>query len=149
MISNNQNDAYRMRRKWPYPTRCTRCDALFQNGRWTWQDHPENCSETVCPACQRITDNYPAGHIQISGNFYCSHEKELLNLIQNREKIEKKLHPMERIISIDKQDENLFITTTGVHLARRIGESLAHSFQGSLHFRYGVAENSIRVSWER
>jgi len=40
-------------------------------------------------------------------------------------------------------------TTTGVHIARRIGESLSRACQGDYSFQYGDAEKIIRVFWSR
>jgi hypothetical protein len=41
------------------------------------------------------------------------------------------------------------ITTTGIHLARQIGEALTHASQGDLEFTYGDGEKSIRMIWHR
>lgn len=41
------------------------------------------------------------------------------------------------------------ITTTGIHLARRLGEALAKAYKGELSFHYADAEDTIRVSWQR
>jgi hypothetical protein len=56
---------------------------------------------------------------------------------------------MERIMAISAKEDHTLVTTTGIHLARRIGEALKHSYQGELDFIYGDAEKSIRVSWSR
>ncbi|MBU0728900.1 MAG: hypothetical protein KKE17_02180 [Proteobacteria bacterium] len=72
-----------------------------------------------------------------------------MNLIHNREKQEMKFYPMERIMSVDDQDNCIRIATTGIHLARKIGEGLVHSYQGQLQFTDGDAEKNIRVIWER
>ena len=37
---------------------------------------------------------------------------------------------MERIMAIADDDDQTVVTTTGIHVARRIGESLCHSYQG-------------------
>jgi hypothetical protein len=41
------------------------------------------------------------------------------------------------------------LTTTGIHIARRIGETLTKSYQGNFSFHYIDGEKSIRVFWER
>ncbi len=38
-----------------------------------------------------------------------------------RDKQEKGIHSMERIMNIDEQEDRIIITTTGVHMVRRIG----------------------------
>lgn len=73
LIQEKRHDAYHERDKWPEPTRCTTCGALFVNGRWTWQESPVPANTAVCPACRRIADHYPAGYVEIKGAFYTRH----------------------------------------------------------------------------
>jgi NMD protein affecting ribosome stability and mRNA decay len=149
LIKEKRHDVYQERSKLPEPTRCTTCGALFVNGRWTWQEAPPKTYETVCPACRRIADRYPAGYVEIRGSFFAEHRDEILNLIQNVEKQEKSQHPLERIISINHERDHLLINSTGHHLARRIGEALASAYKGELSFQYAEAEDNIRVQWQR
>jgi len=72
-----------------------------------------------------------------------------LNLIRNEEKLEKREHPLERVISIVHENERTLVTTTGVHIARRIGKALSRAYQGNFSFQYGDDEKSIRVYWSR
>ena len=151
LIKERRHDTYYQRGKWPSPTLCTACQALYVNGRWTWQDASSLSSpaETTCPACRRITDRYPAGYIKIQGSFYKEHQQDLMNLVRNVEREEKNGRPMERLMSIDKAKDHISITTTGVHLARRIGEALARSYKGELSIRYADDEHSVRINWIR
>lgn len=149
LIQEKRQDAYQERNKWPEPTRCTECNALFVNGRWTWQEAPAKTYETICPACRRIADRYPAGYVEISGSFFPEHQAEILNLVHNVEKQEKSGHPLERIMSITFENGHHLITTTGFHLARRIGAALSRAYKGELSFQYAEAEDSIRVYWQR
>ena len=86
---------------------------------------------------QRIADRFPAGRIEIGGAFFNEHRIEVLNLVRNVEATEKKERPMERIMAIADDDGRQSSKTTGIHVARRIGESLSHSYQGEFAFRYG------------
>jgi hypothetical protein len=56
-------------------------------------------------------------------------------------------HPMERVMAISPEASHTLITTTGVHMARRIGEAVARAYQGDLNFTYGDNEKFIRVQW--
>jgi hypothetical protein len=103
----------------------------------------------MCPACRRIADNYPAGEIVLKGEFFRQHQQDVLNLVRNTEKQEKEKHPLERIMAINENDTATVVTTTGIHVARRIGEAVAHAFKGQYSFRYGDGEKSIMVKWER
>lgn len=128
---------------------CSNCGAIFSNGRWTWKELINALKETTCPACKRINDNYPAGFVEIKGGFYSGHEREISNLIMNTEKLEKKERPLERIMMFRIEKSKAILTTTGIHIARRIGEALSRSYQGNYSFRYLDGEKSIRVFWER
>ncbi len=149
LIREKRHDTYREYGKWPEPTICTECGALFSNGRWTWQPAPAFANKTVCPACQRIADKYPAGRMTIEGDFFQEHREEILNLLRNEEALEKGEHPMERIMARDEAEGRTVVTTTGVHIARRLGQALARAYQGELDLRYGDGEKSVLISWRR
>ena len=149
LIKEKQNDVYLDRQKYSERTLCTKCGALYQAGRWTWEQTEDPLNRALCPACKRITDGYPAGTIELYGAFFRQHQDELMNLIANVERKEKNLHALERIIkSIHKADRTI-VTTTGIHLARRIGEALLSAYKGELTFQYLDADKGIRVSWQR
>lgn len=149
LIEERRHDVYYERCKWSEPTLCSGCGAVFVDGRWTWQTKPKYASETVCPACRRITDHYPAGQIEIAGPFFKEHRREILNLIHNVEHLEKRQRPLERVMSMKVLPKHIHITTTGIHLARRIGQALARAYYGQLSFRYAGGDKNIRVSWQR
>lgn len=149
LIKERRHDTYKPQKKLPENSLCEDCGALFSKGHWTWNDPPEKTHPTTCPACRRIADQYPAGIVQMRGNFYNQHRDEIWNLIRNVEKMEKQSHPMERIMNSSDESDTTILHTTGVHLARRIGEVIAHSFQGEFSFQYSDGEQNIRVMWQR
>lgn len=149
LIAERRHDAYQDRKKPPEPTVCPECRALFSGGRWSWQDAPAEAHTASCPACQRIADNYPAGELEIRGKFFDLHREEIHNLIRNTEKLEKGEHPLERIMEIAPKSDHTLVTTTGIHLAQRIGEALHHAYQGEYELAYGAEEKSIRIIWTR
>jgi NMD protein affecting ribosome stability and mRNA decay len=149
LIQEKRHDTYKEWGKLPEPTVCTKCGALFIGGRWTWKDAPADANKTICPACQRIKDDYPGGWVYVRGDFYKDHRDEILNLFKNEAKIEKDEHPMERIIAITDEKAQTVVTTTGIHMARRLGEALASAYQGELTFQYGDGEKTIQVQWQR
>ncbi len=149
LVQEKHHDTYREGKKWPEPTACTQCSSVYIEGRWTWYDIPAKANKVVCPACQRIADNYPAGYLELNGTFFKEHHEEMLNLIRNEEEQEKGEHPLERIMAISEDDDQTVITTTGIHIARRIGEAISRAYQGELSFTYGDGEKTIRVFWSR
>jgi len=144
-----RHDAYKAKHKLPEPTLCPQCGAVFREGRWQWAAKPARAHEEMCPACHRIHDEFPAGFVTISGSFFKEHRDELLQQIKNDEAKAKAEHPLERIIKIEEQDGGILVTTTGIHLARGIGEALHHAYKGELEFHYNEQENLLRVVWER
>lgn len=57
---------------------------------------------------------------------------------------------MIRIIAVQEPDpESIVITTTDIHLPRRIGETVDRALNGTLDFHYGAENYFIRVEWTR
>jgi len=149
LIKEERHDPYQEKGKLPEPTVCRECGAVYIEGRWSWWEAAAKSHAILCPACQRIKDGFPAGYLEIKGTFFDSHREELDNLIRNIEKHEKAAHPMERIMAISGPEGHTLITTTGIHLARRLGEALHHAYQGELDFTYSDGSKIIRLTWSR
>lgn len=149
MYSQGRIDPYERKKKLPDPTRCPSCSALFTEGRWTWEIADQPASEELCPACLRIKEKVPAGVIQLSGPFFQEKRSEIENLITNQEKLEKERHPLERLMGMIDTEAGLRVETTGIHLARRIGDALNNAYQGKLELEYLDGQRKVRVNWER
>ncbi len=149
LIKEERHDTYRSRVKFRDGTFCTECDALYEGGRWVWGSIATGEIETVCPACRRIKDRYPAGYIRIKGSFFGENREEIINLIRNIEGKEKSSRPLQRIMDISEEKGSITVTTTGIHIARRIGDALYNSYQGELDMNYEEGQKRIRVNWER
>lgn len=134
--------------KYPDPTLCIECGALYAGGRWSWDDIPENVSNGVCPACQRIADKSPAGVIQLSGTYYNQHREEIMKLVKKIKIKAITLRPLERIMEIQSDDEQSTIQTTGTDIALKIGEGLHNAFGGELNCR-NEGDDRIHVNWKR
>lgn len=127
---------------------CSECGAPFAYRRWTWNTIPQEPGEIICPACRRIANRYPAGYIEVKSIFLKEHLNEILNLVRDIESQIREEHPLERIMEI-AHDDGILITTTGVLIAREIGEALSRTYQGRLHIDSSEDEELIRVFWER
>ncbi len=149
LIQEQRHDTYRSRRKLPEPTVCSRCGATYRAGVWRWEAQPGGAHQRMCPACLRIKDDYPAGFVSLRGRFLRAHREEILNLARNEATREKAEHALERIMHIDVRDEEISITTTDIHLARRIGEAVQHAYAGELAYHYQEDEQRLRVRWTR
>lgn len=144
-------DPYQRPGKLAEPTRCPGCGAVYREGRWQWLELPPvGAEETPCPACRRSEDRFPAGEVKLTGAFVQSHKAEILSLIRHNEQAEKHAHPLNRIMAIEDQGaEGLVVTTTDVHLPRRIGEALQHAFHGELRIHYDEHSYFVRIGWHR
>ena len=143
------HDSYKSKAKLRDPTRCPGCGAVYLKGRWSWGDAPEGAHEQPCPACQRIHDRFPAGYVTLGGEFFLEHRDEILHLVKHCEEKEKAAHPVQRIMASEERDEGVLVTTTDVHLARRIAEQVHDSYKGSLALHYSKDENLLRATWKR
>lgn len=149
LLQETVHDTYKLPRKLAEPARCTDCGAVWRDGRWAWSAGGGPASNVRCPACQRIRDNFPAGFVSISGEFFAQHREELLSLVRRCEESEKRSHPLERIMKIADAAAGVQVTTTGIHLARRIGDALEDAYKGTLQFHYNREELLLRVDWRR
>lgn len=149
VLDDPMHDPYQNREKLHEPSVCSGCGAVYHEGRWQWLVAPEHAHETRCTACRRIDEHMPAGYVSVEGTFAQQHRDELLALARHIEAREKAAHPLQRIMAIDAQGENLMITTTDIHLARDIGEALENAYKGELDFHYNRDEYLLRVRWQR
>jgi hypothetical protein len=142
-------DPYKLTKKPHEPSVCPQCGAVYHDGRWHWAERPAGAHELVCQACHRINDDYPAGVVTLAGSFVRQHRAELLELARHQEAIEKPEHPFNRIMKIDEAPDRVVITTTDIHLPRRIGEAAKRAFDGELDFAYDEDGYFVRVGWRR
>lgn len=140
-------DTYRLRAKPAEPTVCPKCSAVFQGGRWCWAARPADAHEATCPACHRIEDQHPAGLVALHGDFVTAHETEIRALVQHQEEAEKREHPLNRIMAIEREGDALVVKTTDIHLPRRIGDALKRAFHGKIDSHYDEQGYFVRVNW--
>lgn len=149
-IEEHRHDPYKARGKLPEPSQCPQCKAVFEKGRWQWRDvAPAAAQAHVCPACQRIKDKFPAGELTLSGDFLTRHGAEIISLARNTEDAEKREHPLQRIMGIEHTGTSIVITTTDIHLPRRIGHAIIDAYKGDLDTHYDEAGYFVRMTWRR
>lgn len=150
LLRERVHDTYKLRGQPKGPARCPDCGAVYHRGRWSWTaEAPRAAAATRCSACQRIADDYPAGELTLTGSFANAHRQEILNLVRNIEKTENGEHPMNRIMRIREDDDGLLITTTDIHLPKRIGRALQRAWEGELDIHFDEAGYYTRISWQR
>ena len=144
------DDAYCNRKQPAEPAQCPSCSAVLHNGHWDWMDSvPAGAQKAKCPACLRIEDKYPAGFLTLGGAFFQQHRAEILNLVQNESSAETAEHPLHRLIATEDAGEGVLITTTDIHLPRRLGEAIRHAYHGAFYYHYLEDDTILRASWNR
>ena len=118
-------------------------------GRWQWAERPAAAHEELCQACHRINDDFPAGMVTISGDFLVLHNDEILQIVRRQEEIENQEHPFNRIMKVSDELDQVIVTTTDVHLPRRIGKALKSTLDGDLPLTYDEDGYFLRAEWRR
>lgn len=135
---------------------CTGCKALYWNKRW----YPDETASTgltnemirndvICPACQRMHDNNPAGIVTYSGDYLLEHEDEILNTIKNTEEKARIKNPLARIMEITQEGGRLTVSTTDDKLAQKLGRDIFKAHSGNLEYQWSREHRFVRVNWNR
>lgn len=148
-LAEEHKDPYRPKTKLPEPTVCPQCALVYHDGHWQTLARPDGAHESVCPACRRINDRFPAGYVTLESDFVKQHRDELIKLARTTEQRERDQHPLQRIMEIKDDGNRIDITTTDIHVARRIGEAIQSAYEGELDINYGPEDYVVRIGWSR
>lgn len=107
---------------------CKKCGVAHVGGRWTWETKPLFPKKTVCPACRRIDDNHPAAILRLTGEIYREHLIDISALIKHFEVVEKKEHPLSRIMDISTQGNQITIRATTPQIVESISSMIGRTF---------------------
>lgn len=150
LIDEERHDPYRASAKLAEPIVCRQCMAVRTEGRWQWTDKPlPGAHWDLCPACHRTNDRYPAGELTLTGDFLNTHGQEIIRLARNVEALERHEHPLQRIMEVADDGDRIVVTTTDIHLPRRIGHAIASAYKGDLETHYDEAGHFVRMTWRR
>jgi NMD protein affecting ribosome stability and mRNA decay len=136
---------------------CEGCRAVHMNKRWYADDGlAESIGTTketvpaVCPACQKMRDNFPGGIVTLRGGYVLPHKQDILNLVKNEEGRARGMNPLERIMAITEDGRgNVVITTTNEKMAQRIGRAIRKAFHGDVSYDFSHDNKLARVEWVR
>lgn len=150
-VGHESKNPYYEGKKYKEPTFCSSCGLVYEQGRWVdkSRSNKSNAHEALCPACRRKRDRNPEGLVYLSGNYFDDHREEIIHLAKNSEERAKEERPLQQIMWVDEDSENLELATTNEHLARRIGKAVARAHDGDLDIKSGDQERLVRVYWSR
>ena len=128
---------------------CRVCKASYRFGRWSWDEASGSSESAICPACRRIHRNDPAGLVDLHGDILAHRPEDIYRLIRATERSVREKHALERIMGVTEPNGDWRILTTGVYLAKRIGEALQAEMQGHMSEDYAFGTKTIRVMWQQ
>jgi hypothetical protein len=128
-------------------TVCPECGAVYRNVRWQWSARAKDTPQRMCLACRRIHHRFPAGVITLHGPLDQSQREDIVRLARHQEEAEKSEHPLNRIVGIENNPGGIVITTTDIHLPRRIGETVKRAFDGVMEIDFNEDGYFVRVNW--
>ena len=150
LVAEERHDTYRSTKKLREPAVCRQCMAVLKKGRWQWSaESLEGAYWEQCPACHRIADKYPAGELTLTGSFLKGHGQEIVRLARNVEALERREHPLQRIMDVVEAEDRIVITTTGLHLPRWIAHAVASAYKGEVDIHYDEGGHFVRIRWHR
>lgn len=150
-VGHESKNPYYEGKKYKEPTFCSNCGLVYRQGRWVDQSMSDkkDAHAALCPACRRKRDRNPEGLVYLSGGYFDEHREEILHIAENSEERAKEERPLQQIMWVEEDSENLELATTNEHLARRIGKAVARAHDGSLDIKSGEKGRLVRVYWSR
>jgi len=139
-------DPYEAQHKPLGPAACPQCQAAYHRGRWQWREAAEGAHPHLCPACRRISEQLPAGLVTLH-RLPTRLTDQVIGLVRHEEAAEKGEHPLNRVIAIEEEHGDLLVSTTDIHLPRRIGEALKRAYHGELAMHFDDSAYFARVDW--
>ncbi|WP_305045811.1 BCAM0308 family protein [Geoalkalibacter sp.] len=138
------------------PAICESCNALYRNRRWQMdaegaaaESANPQVQRVTCPACQKIAERYAEGVVTLRGRYLWEHEEEIRNILRNEENRAMAKNPLQRIMRMEREGDELIIETTEEKLAEHLGRALHSAHQGELSVTWSKEHSLCRVNWER
>lgn len=150
------SDPYMQAQGLPEPAICSGCKAVYRHKRWSMDAEAyrqlaadAGVNRQLCPACRKIEDGYVEGYVILRGAYLWAHEEEIRNILRNEESKAMDKNPLERIIRMEREGDDLLIETTEEKLAEHLGRVLNRSHQGELKVVWADDPSVCRVTWQR
>lgn len=135
------------------PTACEKCGAIFAKRTWR-RDHKmtlallDKAGWAVCPACEQAKTQEYWGRVVIRGAFPAAHEIAIRERIANVADRAQATQPERRLVSVDRQGDEIEVLTTSQKLAHRIVHELKKAFRGRATYAWSD-DGSLFATWQR
>lgn len=150
-----KQDPYAMLKAPKGPAMCKKCGAIYADKRWRFDETvarklagSPRTQKFVCPACQKIRDDYPEGIVTLIWSDLPGHEAEIRGLIANVEARAVSVNPLDRVMKIARRKKELEVQTTNDRLAQRIGRALVRAYKGEAAYSWAHRDMMVRVTWQ-
>ena len=140
------------------PAVCGSCGALYVSRRWISagraKESPKHrgwrpARTITCPACKLIKNAVPSGFLHLKGRFLNEHRPEIERLLRAEAGRAAVDNPLGRIMDWKQVGEELIVTTTTEHLAKRLGRAIEKACSGEVRYDFSHENKMARVYWER
>lgn len=150
-----KQDPYAMLKAPKGPVICKKCQAIYAGKRWYFDNGEaqrlgadSKTHKLVCPACQKIRDDYPEGIVTLTWSDLKAHEAEIRGLISNVESRAMSVNPLERVMKVVRRRRDMEVQTTNDRLAQRIGRELVRAYKGKVKYAWAHRDMLARVAWQ-
>jgi hypothetical protein len=97
-----------------------------------------------------IAEGQFGGEVRLTGAFVAQHGGELETLLRNEAQRAAEDNPTGRIATWRHiAPDQLTLTTTTEHLAKRLGQALHKAFDGVVHYKFSHENKFAHVTWTR
>ena len=105
---------------------CRTRHAVHQNERWSldpkiYEERGEDRGGSIhhLPRLPEAPRPATGGIVTLSSDFIPEHRQEILNLIRNEDERARNVNPLERVMEIEEDTNEIVVTTTNEKLAQR------------------------------
>jgi NMD protein affecting ribosome stability and mRNA decay len=135
---------------------CKACHAVYEKKRWRFDEAAyaklsalKQTKAVTCPACAKTHDRYAEGILTLRWPGLSEHRRDVLGLLRKEAARAQDVNPLERIMTIEDDGNELRVFTTNTTLAQRMGREMERAYHGKTHYRWSHRDKLVRVYWER
>lgn len=137
----------------PFFLICPKCAAIKENKRWYFDPEVTEAArreheERLCPGCEAVANTWYEGMIILRNPAISHMPGQVEALIHNQEDAHRVDDPKNRIVRIDKGQNEWRVYTATPFLARMIAERLESAYGAHAQYRWSRDERLVKILWE-